>query len=234
MKKVLVLMMVAALATAAQAAVIFEENFDSFAPFDPSANPVNIWDDNTGGGTTEKWLTGGAAGIDGSGQLLLRTGGSGQSRGLAYVLDPTQTAGMVAGDYTVSIDVIDSHNGNTFEFFAYEGVRDDTGIVNTYQLDLLSGLNGDLTHTTLGLDGDISNVLGSDTWSSGVGVSGALTLNFAYDGTDDIVIVMNSRNAADNWQERTILDDLSVEVVPEPATMVLLGLGALVGLKRRK
>ncbi len=220
MKKLLTMLAIALVAGVASADTVLEDDFSTFAPFDPASNPVNIWDDNSGGGTTEKWLTAGAS-TSGSGELWLQTGGGGQSRGIAYVLDPTQTAGMVADNYTVSIDVLNQYNNATFEFFAYEGVRDDTGTANSYALDLLSALNADLTHITLGA-GSLT-LLDSNTWSAGSGVSGTLELNFAYDGTDDIVIVMNQRTP-DGWMKRTTLDNFAVtNTIPEPATLALFG-----------
>lgn len=224
MKKLIVMLAIAMAGGGALAATVFTDDFSSFAPFDPADNPVIIYDDNAGGGTTEQWLTGGVADAPFS-QLRLKTAGDGKARGIAYVLDPTQTPGLVAGDYTISINVVNQYNLSTFEFFAYEGVRNDTGTANTYALDLLSnvdtgGNQGALTHTTVGA-GSLT-LLDSATWTAGAGNSGTVTLSFAYDGTNDLVIVMNQRTTA-TFEKITTLDDLVVDVkVPSEVRLMIL------------
>lgn len=225
MKKLILLLVVALAGSQSLGEIVFTDDFSSFEPFRPSANPAPIYDDNAGGGTTGQWLTGGTATNTVAGALLLKTSGDGKARGIAYVLDPTQIPGLVAGDCTVSIDLLNQYNVCTFEFFAYEGGRDDTGVANTYALDLLSGRDtgsneGALVHTTVG-SGSLT-LLDSATWTAGAGSSGTISLTFAYEGTDDIVIVLNQRTTA-SFLKITTLDNLVVEVkVPSEVRLMIL------------
>ena len=218
----------------ASANIVFFDNFSTFEPFDPANNPVVIYDDNAGGGQTMQWLNSTntthfpAGGEFGDGVVAVNTATAGQSRGLAYVWDPTQMGGtLIAADYTLEIAIFNQFNVSELEVSVFEGIRDDTGTANTYELDLLSATNSDLTHTTVGTGA--LNLLSTASWTSGSGVSGTLSLNFAYDGNDDLVLVMNQRTTA-SFSKQTTLESvtLSYGAIPEPSTYALFALGLAV------
>lgn len=238
------LAVLAASACTVNAVLVFEDTFSSFTPTDNPGNPDAIFDDNLGGGLTMQWLNSNntshfaSSGATGDGAVAINTNSEGQTRGVAYVWDPTQMGGaLVASAYTLEVDIFSQYNVGTLEVSVFEGVRDDTGTLNTYNLDLLSGVNQDLTHTTTGTGA--LTLLDSDSWSVGGGTSnpGTLTLNFNYDGTDDIVLVMNQRTTA-NFNKQTVVDAvrLSNAVIPEPSSAALMGAGAfaLVFFARRR
>ena len=173
----------------------------------------SAWQSNAAGqtpnGTNAVVLT--AYGSDPAGDLLA---------GSSYLY---QSIGTLAGEASVAIGFDWGHpddtdvgrfDGVTVSVFASDGTfvaADGTDIYGAAGVTLLDSAS--YTHTAAGTDGEI--------W----GVVANLDLSGASAG-DELFLRFNSSS---EWPS---LDNVSI--VPEPATMLMLGLGSLVALKRRK
>jgi len=211
MKRVLVILMVAALATASQAGLIdsfVNADFDSggvttpgpFKGFDaPDAPEIIGWTNYPAGPLND-------AGIEGPGAWW----------------NPYETnAGfMSSGDaaYTMSTYTIQAGDVYTISFYACEWDWDGT-------------LAGQWT-ATLFYDNP-ANVIGSYVqgvtgwWTAYSDATGIAATPASVGGTLGILMTSTGTGIAQ-------IDELTVDVVPEPATMLLLGLGSLALLRRRK
>lgn len=212
MKKVLVVLMVAALATAAQAVIIdsfVNVDFDSdgvttpgpFKGFDaPDAPEIDGWTNYPAGPLND-------AGVEGPG---------------AWWNPYEINAGfMSSGDaaYTMSTYTIQAGDVYTISYYAMQWQW--TG-------------SGEWT-ATLFYD-DPANVIGSyvqgglpdnGTWLPFSDANGIAATPASVGGTLGILMTSTGTGIAQ-------IDEITVDVVPEPATMALLGLGSVALIRRRK
>lgn len=227
--KVVTLILAVTMVAGAASSVIWSEDFSSPTVFDPNSNPFNVWDDNAGGGTTMQWNEANA--IVGAEQLVNTSGTTGQNRGVAYVLDPSEiSGGIAAGDYTLKFDITDMLNGTVMGVSVYDGTRDDTGSVNTYRIDLLSAAASPLVHVNAGT-GSL-DLLESATYNDVDHEGTTVQLDFTYDGTGDIVMVWDLPSST--TQRAYTIDN--VEIIPEPATiglMAVFGVGIFFSRRRK-
>ncbi len=98
----------------------------------------------------------------------------------------------------------------------------------TYYTGTLAQATADGTTADVYLGLDDTNVAGDSlvvTYDFTLGASSS---------TNDLVFAINTDRPASSGNARGIFDDVSVGVIPEPATMSLLALGGIAMLRRRK
>ncbi len=212
----------------AMADVVWQNDFsgsDTF--FDPPVNPVDMHN-----GREDAWLGAGTASITAGEQLRLASGGSGQARGLVRAMPAANNPLFLdtTGDasfYRFSFDVVNIFGTTDFNVEFLRGTRDDDGSIpeaNTYNIDLLSALNADLTHTTTG-SGTFTSL--SDTAYTSADVGNTMAIDFEWDGTGDLVMVFDTTGTGVVFERVAITDNWQLEIIPEPATLGMFGLGAL-------
>lgn len=223
MKKQVIMAVLAVLAGTASATVIWQNDFNSPNTFfDPAPNPVDMHN-----GRDNAWLGAGTVSINGANQLLIKSAGSGQTRGLVRALTSSNVALVdTTGDasfYRFSFDLVNMYNSTDFNVNFLKGTRDADGSnpeANTYNIDLLSALGADLTHTTTG-SGTLTSLF-DNTYTS-VSNGTTITVDFEYDGIGDLVMVFDTTgNNGVGWQRVATTDNWKLEVIPEPATLGLL------------
>jgi hypothetical protein len=174
-----------------------------------------IWRSRTGFGLNpaDTALPIGTVATGGAGTVYESTGNSNPSDNIPRVV--TTVSGLALNTYDVYVYFWMDQNGSPWRIRA--GVEDTVD-----PLPLYVGSNG-ITPT----DSPISWV-GSD--------SAGRRLLQAYLGqvTGTLISVYVEDAPAANGNERTWYDGIGYAVIPEPATLVLLGLGALTVLRKRK
>jgi arylsulfatase A-like enzyme len=188
--------------------VVWEESFDVDPLTDPPDNPVTITDAND-----DTWLE--AIAVWNSGLLRHLSGGAGQNRGVAIVLNPANHPGMAAGDYTFTFDIVSMYSNCTMGVSIYDGTRDaGTNPANTYRLDLLSANGAPLVHETVGGTGDLTTLTNVTYVLADAGTG--RTIEFPWDGTGDVVLVFDMPLSAE-FQQQAELDNMSLGAfLPEP------------------
>lgn len=204
-------------AGSASAGTIWENNFNSANTFfDPVSNPVDMHN-----GRDDAWLGAGTILINASDQLVIKSGGSGQTRGLVRALTTNTTALVdTTGDasfYRFSFDIININATTDFNVNFLKGIRDADGSnpeSNTYNIDLLSAIGADLTHTITG-SGTLTTLI-DNTYTS-VSNGTTVSFDFEYDGIGDLVMVFDATgNNGVGWERYTTTDNWKLEVVPAP------------------
>ena len=152
-------------------------------------------------------------------------------RGAGVWLD---TTGWATGLVTVEIDVTSytaGTDGATSFFQAYAA----TGVVGTNSVSL--DLHASPTGAILGQTGTATiSALGTEQLITGTGTDVPFT--FTYTGAEQfvgLVFANNNPNVTPNADigATVVLDNLSVNTVPEPSSLVLLGLGAIFLIRRK-
>jgi hypothetical protein len=246
MKKILLTISAAGLlALNAHSQIIFQDNFSSVTPTIISSGSQAISSSDTG-----KWLGVFVAGTNstvvnsGFGTLGIQTNTNNRNtRGAAYILGDGYS-GLVAGSYTLTIDLSAMFSDTIFDAYVFTG-NSSGGPTNTYGLTLNGGGGTQLSTLQTGFFGTGTPLtqLGSGfinnttAFQSSGAVAKSLSVNFTYGGTGDIVLLFDSRtNQSTVFPKQSTMTNVTL-AVPEPGTMGLLGLGvaglAFVGWRRK-
>ena len=222
MKRVVLVLMCVGFVSMTQAFMVTNGDFEVNAG--PSAVNVDDWFDQSTGNfwdgawqSNDSWIT-----PNGTQVVVLSSNGSSADDVLAGFSYLYQSIGTAAGETSVAIGFDWGHPDDvdpgrvdkvTVSVFASDGsfvAADGIDIYGAAGVTLLDSATYE--HVAAGTDGEIWGVV-ANLDLSGAGVGDELFLRF---------------NSASGWP---VLDN--VKIVPEPATMALLGLGALV-LRRKK
>jgi len=236
MKKTPIISAMLLVAGVASAGLVWENDFNAANTFfDPPDNPTLIHD-----GREEVWLGANTANINGSSNLVLTTGGSSQTRGLTRILNPLNHVNQVdtTGDatfYRFSFDILTIGANTALDVQFLQGNR-DSGLTpaNSYNIDLLSGDAAELVHETTGT-GSFNSLFDVSYTAADNGTT--VFVDFEYDGTGDIAMVFEAKATGGplNFTQYTTTDNMSLEVIPEPATLGLVAAfgGAVIFIRRR-
>jgi hypothetical protein len=209
MKKLLVVLMMCLVVAAAQA--IYVENY-SFE--DPAGVKCKNWDGETTYPDVPGWTDGGAVSAD-SGLEAWSGTSDGLNRG--FLMGNLQGAGD-PGVYQVTSYAIVA--GETYRLTV--DLRNDWN-APTHQLGLYYTADGGATLVELVMETvDITGEWAAYTAQYTVGAADAAIGN-------NLVIKLNNNGAG--WSN---MDNVRLDLVPEPATLSLLGLGTMTLLRKRK
>ena len=220
MKRILLIVLIATCAGLSFAA-LWEEDF-STAPGMTSDGTAQIPSERTG---TDWWyyLSADAS----SGAMVVSGRDDLANRGASKVW--SGAANLASGTYTLTFDVATLSNSNNrdFNFAIYDAVRTGGG----YEI-----IMGGASTVTPGVNslGGVVSLLDSQVvdGTQGTGASDVVSLDFTHDGTKDLVFFSSVTGYTWNNNIAYSIDNMSV--VPEPATLGLLGLGGLVALGVRR
>ena len=172
---------------------VWEDDFSESTATVPLSNPVRLTY-----GTHDAWLSGGPPEINLQ-QLKIVTNNQGRNRGVAIAV-----TSQVAGDYRFGFDLISQYSNCTLQVAVYGGGSDGSPS-NTYELDLLSGLNEALDHTTIG-SGTLQ-LLATGLYTNADSGSRPEIL-FTFSGLGEVVIVFDMPSSA-AYTHQAIVDTLT-------------------------
>ncbi|MEJ6571256.1 MAG: PEP-CTERM sorting domain-containing protein [Akkermansiaceae bacterium] len=225
------LTVLAATTMASQAVLIFNDDFESYAPGDPSDfSPTGNWVHNGGG-------------VPGANQdriFFSAPNYGGTTLWIADNLNGTLGSGLNSRGITQGGDGL---LGNSSYLFSVAGVLETSvGTRNrSFTVDLLTGttlgtatslIGGPQSFLARGDDdpGDVGNIDNSydDQRSEIAFNTGALG------GSDELFIQIAFNDVSTSGAAFVGIDEVSVDLVPEPSSTALLGLGGMALLLRRR
>jgi hypothetical protein len=173
--------------------------------------------------------------VTASNELRMRSHDNGATRGGGIALDSSLFAGTGAGTYTLNFDIISMWNPSRLDVSVWDAQSNGAAETNAYTIDTVAGYQADLdvkyfdgmTPTT-NLTGHVEYLVGD--------VGAAKTINFEYDGTGDVVLLLAAENTINTWHSNIVVDNLSVTTaIPEPSTLGLVGFmgGAILFIRRK-
>jgi hypothetical protein len=221
------------------ASVIWSDNFNGYASdssFLTAANPVFKTGMSTG-----TWARGDNTVVlldEGGGDKAIRWGASANSRGFAIWLS-VATLNLTAGNtYSMTFDIANYVGGATDGFanvIKAKGV--DAGGIVTF--DLLRGSNFDQMVSsggaTIGMSTNTTTASTSLNIGAGgiqFGASGSHSVDFVVNAGDEYIGLAFGSQDRNTTQVTFDLDNVSV--IPEPATIGMLGLGAVLTILLRR
>lgn len=237
MKKMLIALTLIALAVSAQAGLLTDPDFTVGTSTATNANDFN-WSDGSnrlkaddglddwqamkiGNPSTWRWNYDAANDKVVYAQIGTAVNGFGQIVTLA---------GTESGNWTFTMDysvLVDADGDVDVEGVTVLGLRDGTSIAGAYMdfntKDLLEGTSDYTADTLLGPT-DFNPIVGVSTNYSA-------TINLGTAGTYDYLMVRVGFRTGDLTDQ---IEVTNVDIVPEPATVGMLGLGALVSLLVRR
>ena len=213
-------------ATSTQAALVFSEDFEGYGNTDD--NTVATYDKQPPLPTN--WTR--ASNGFGSDKIGLNLVGTNTVLSTRYTNSGLTTNDGVIGTltagetYTISFDV--SLDGTADPFLV--------GLVTFADGAARNSVNGSIADGTSAVLASTSGSWSGTEWTAGGGaiVSGStITFTYTADGTegslgDDLAVRIDGASTSAN------IDNVSVDVVPEPGSLALMGLGGLMMLKRRR
>ena len=234
--------------------IVFQENFQSWVEAVETVYQTVLSTENTGNSYLNKWVTLDDARIaslvdpndpgTGSTGLAINSNSNGAQRAAFYVIDGSSIS---AGSGTLTFDILDSFGTMNVRIGVWEvsngpGTAGNSNIYDSGQAagtqfsDTTGiGVFGQNDATSSFLLNPASDVLTGTNADDLVGTG--YTYNFTYTGGDIVIGFGVEMSNTSQFTRRVIIDNISVAVVPEPATFALLAGFATLGLvllRRRK
>lgn len=221
MKKNITILAIAMVAGMAQAdVVIYEETFTNvtFKTDDLAYYPADF-----AAGT---WVRPGAATVTlNSERLQIETGADEAARGTSVVVDSGDMIG--AGTYTLTFDLNVLRVASALDVEIWE-IAGGSGL----------GTRVDTQNTKIDENKWLTNTGVATRLTENVyvdGEEGSKSIDFTYSGANNIALLFSLETGTSTTDQRAIFDNVQITTtIPEPATVGMLGLGALLTLFVRR